>query len=55
MMDPIVTEVRKNRMKHTKEFNFDIHAICDDIRKYQKKLTKLSYIDKNKHFTNTPN
>ncbi len=50
MMDPFVTEVRKYRMEHTKKFNFDIHAICNDLRKYQDELYAKSEIDKNKRF-----
>ncbi len=52
MKDPFVTEIRKYRMEHTKKFNFDIHAICDDLRKYQKELYSISEIDKNKKFAN---
>lgn len=36
MVDPIVEEVRKARMKHAKSFNFDLHAICKDLRKKEK-------------------
>jgi len=53
MKDPFITEVRKYRMEHTKKFNFDIHAICDDLRKYQEELYAISEIDKNKRFANT--
>jgi hypothetical protein len=35
MKDPIVEEVRKQRMKHTLKFKGDISAICDDLRKIQ--------------------
>ncbi|MFA6716139.1 MAG: hypothetical protein WC082_06500 [Victivallales bacterium] len=52
MKDPFVTEVRKYRMKHTKKFNSDIHAICKDLRKYQDLLYSLADIDKNKKFVN---
>ena len=52
MKDPIVTEVRKYRMEHSKKFNFNIHVICDDLRKYQEELYALSEIDKNKKFAN---
>jgi hypothetical protein len=50
MKDPFVLEVRKYRTEHSKKFNFDIHAICDDLRKYQNKLYEASEIDKNKQF-----
>jgi cell fate (sporulation/competence/biofilm development) regulator YmcA (YheA/YmcA/DUF963 family) len=52
MKDPFVAEVRKYRMEHTKKFNYDIHAICDDLRKYQKELYTISEIDKDNKFTN---
>ncbi len=52
MKDPYGTEIRKNRMKHSKKFNFDIHAICNDLRKYQKDLYAISEIDKDKKFAN---
>ncbi len=38
MKDPIVEEIRKIRDKHSKKFNYDLHAICEDFRKKQKKL-----------------
>ncbi len=52
MKDPFVTEIRKYRMEHTRKFNSDIHAICDDLITYQKELYNLSEIDKNKKFAN---
>ena len=52
MKDPFVTEIRKYRMKHTKKFNADIHAICNDLRNYQNTLYALSDIDENKKFAN---
>ncbi len=36
MKDPIVEEVRKHRMKHTKKFKGDLSAICADLREVQK-------------------
>jgi hypothetical protein len=36
MNDPIVEEVRYARMVHTKKFNYDLSAICIDLRKIQK-------------------
>ena len=36
MKDPIVEEVRKAREEHAKRFNFDLHAICEDLRKKEK-------------------
>ena len=52
MNDPFVTEIRKYRTEHTKKFNYDIHAICNDLRKYQEYLYSLANIDKNKKFAN---
>ncbi|MFQ5864170.1 MAG: hypothetical protein ACE5IW_02965 [bacterium] len=37
MIDPIVEEVRKARRKHAEGFNFDLHAICEDLKKKEKK------------------
>ncbi len=36
MKDPIVEEVRKARKKHAERFNFDLHAICADLKKKEK-------------------
>ena len=35
MRDPIVEEVRKWRMEHTKKFCGDLSAICADLRSIQ--------------------
>ncbi len=35
MKDPIVEEVRKHRMEHTRRFGGDLSAICDDLRAVQ--------------------
>lgn len=35
MKDPIVEEVRKARQKHAEKYNFDIHAICEDLKKIE--------------------
>ena len=32
MKDPIVDEVRNNRMEHTRKFKGDLTAICADLR-----------------------
>lgn len=37
MKDPIVEQVREVRNKHAQRFNFDLHAICKDLRKKEKK------------------
>lgn len=36
MKDPIVDEVRKHRMAHTRKFHGDLAAICDDLQAVQK-------------------
>ena len=33
MKDPIVDEVRRAREAHAKQFNYDLDAICEDLRK----------------------
>lgn len=33
MKDPIVEEVRRIRDAHAERFKFDLHAICEDLRK----------------------
>ena len=33
--DPIVEEVRKIRQQHAKQFNYDLRAIVDDLRRQQ--------------------
>ena len=35
MKDPIVEEVRAARMAHTKKFNYDLSAICADIKRIE--------------------
>ena len=35
MKDPIVEEVRKHRMAHTRKFRGDLSAICADLRSIQ--------------------
>jgi len=35
MKDPYVDEVRKYRMEHTRQFNSDLHLICEDLRKFE--------------------
>jgi hypothetical protein len=36
MNDPIVAEVRKAREEYARRFNFDLHAMCEDLRRKQK-------------------
>ena len=40
MKDPIVEEVRKARQDHAQEFNHDLTAICDDLKKIEKECGK---------------
>ncbi|MDF0666893.1 MAG: hypothetical protein P0119_12580 [Nitrospira sp.] len=35
--DPIVDEVRKTREAHAAKFNYDLFAICSDLRKKERK------------------
>jgi len=46
MKDPIVEEVRRHRMEHTRKFRGDLAAICEDLRAIQKasrhKVVRLS-------------
>ncbi len=37
MHDPIVEEVRKARDEYAKQFNYDLDAICRDLREKQEK------------------
>ena len=38
MKDPFVDEVRKSRMEHTRQFNSDLHLICEDLRRFESSL-----------------
>lgn len=35
MSDPIVEEVRKAREEYARQFNFDLDAMCADLRRKQ--------------------
>jgi hypothetical protein len=35
MKDPIVEEVRRHRMEHTRKFGGDLKLICEDLRRIQ--------------------
>jgi N-formylglutamate amidohydrolase len=35
MDDPIVAEIRRIREEHAARFNYDLHAMCEDIRRSQ--------------------
>ena len=51
MKDPIVEEVRKHRMEHTRAFRGELSAICDALRSVQiasgHKVVRLSPIGLN--------
>jgi len=36
MNNPIIDEVRRVRDEHARKFNYDLAAICADLRKHQK-------------------
>ncbi|MEN6450489.1 MAG: hypothetical protein ABFC96_08365 [Thermoguttaceae bacterium] len=36
MRDPIVEEVRRHRMEHTRKFGGDLTLICEDLRRIQR-------------------
>ena len=36
MRDPIDKEIKKIRDAHAAKFQFDLHAICEDLRKKEK-------------------
>jgi len=33
--DEVLEEIKKIREEHAKSFNYDLHAICEDLRKKQ--------------------
>jgi hypothetical protein len=33
MNDPIVAEIRKIRDEYARRFNYDLHAMCEDLRR----------------------
>ena len=35
MTDPIVEEVRRHRMEHTRKFDGELRRICEDLRRIQ--------------------
>ncbi len=40
MKDHIINEVRQARMSHAQQFNFDLQAICKDLKKKEKEYEK---------------
>ena len=61
MKDPIIEEVRHIRNEHSKLFNYDLDAICEDYKYRQKKIRsrlvrlKPKLIDANKTVQRTDN
>ena len=50
MKDPYVEEVRTFRMEHTKQFNHDLHLICEDLRHFETSLSdRLVTLEPRKH------
>lgn len=46
--DPIIEEIHRFREEHARKFNYDIHAMFEDIRKSQanrKNLTTLQPVE----------
>lgn len=41
--DPIIDELHKIREEHAKKFNYDIAAICEDLKKGEKKLEEQGF------------
>ena len=39
--DPIVAEVRRVRDELARKFNYDVHAICEDLRRRQGKTVTI--------------
>ena len=42
MNDPVIEEVRTAREKHTEKFNYDLHAICEDLRRKERELGRTN-------------
>ncbi len=38
MKDPYVEEVYKYRIEHTRQFDCDLHRICEDLREFETTL-----------------
>ena len=47
--DPIVAEVRRVRDQLAKKFNYDVHAICEDLRKRQGKTVTVAELKAGKY------
>jgi hypothetical protein len=42
-VDPVVEEIRRVREEHAARFDYDIHRICEDIRKHEK-ASQLKFV-----------
>ncbi len=42
MNDPIVDEVRRHRMEHTRKFGGDLKLICEDLRSHSTRIRLAS-------------
>ena len=40
MNDPIVEEIRRIRKEHSRKFNYDLDAICEDYKVHQVRAGK---------------
>ena len=47
--DPIVAEVRRVRDQLAKKFNYDVHAICEDLRARQGKTVTIEELREGKY------
>lgn len=41
--DQILTEIHQIREDYAKSFNYDLHSICEDLRKHQAELVKQGW------------
>jgi hypothetical protein len=52
--DPIVREVRREREKLAAQFNFDVDAIFEDLRKRQSKVAERLVVRKKQKSAESP-
>jgi hypothetical protein len=53
--DEILEEIHKIREEHAKDFNYDLQAICDDLRQKQAKSSREIITTPLKKFCQSPN
>lgn len=41
--DPIVEEVHRTRKAHAKQFNYDLNAICEDLKRQREVLKRQGW------------